>query len=170
MTVPNECNSPRHRASDPDSHWMEPRERARSTHFGRRLSPTERRRAEVMRDWYGSTRAREEILAHRKPPEHISTALRGVIRELGLGHNTLLHSVADRWETLFGADVGAKARPVDLNGKTLVVEVTESTWMYVLKTMHLHEMKRRLAEETGNRITDIRLVPAGRTPHRRPDG
>lgn len=141
--------------------WMEARDRAHLTHFRRRASMRERLRVKVMRQWYGDE-AMAEISAHRCSPAHIGEAVGQVVKELGLSRNMLFEEVCVKWVQIVGADVAGRSVPSELHGGLLVVEVADSSWMYILNTMHRAALISKLEAFSENEIRNVRFVPKGR--------
>jgi len=145
-----------------DKFWMDARERAHLTHFGRRASVRERSREQAMRDWYGPGEAGAVISSRRSPARHIAGTVDDVVRDLGLARDLLLEELVQNWVDVVGPDVARRSVPSEIQGKLLVVEVADSSWMFILKAQHRPHIISRLADFTGSRIRDVRFVPQGR--------
>lgn len=140
---------------------MDARDRAHLTHFGRRASLWERSRERAMRDWFGED-AGAVISAHRTPPRHISGAVDAVLKDLGMSRNLLFEDVLQNWVKVVGVDVAGRSVPSEIRGTQLVVEVADSSWMYLLQTVHRASIVAKLKAFSRNRLHSVRFVPKGR--------
>jgi len=145
-----------------DLYWMDAKDRAHLTHWGRRPSVRERSRETLLRQWYGETEGNAEIAARRSPPVHIGRVVGSVMRDLGLSRNVLLEELLDSWSAVVGDDVARRSVPSDIQGATLTVEVSDSSWMYMLQTVHRQRIVDELRRISDNKLRDIRFVPHGR--------
>ena len=141
--------------------WLERRTNRQRTHFSRRPSLSERRREQLVRDWYGGEIARLEILAHQPAARPVSSVLGGVFAKIGKKDVLLLGELCSGWPDLVGPDVAANTRPVAVRGDVLTIEVASASWLYVLQ----HERNDQIAEKvqafTSGRITLVRMLPQG---------
>ena len=150
--------------SEGDPHWLDHRERRHYTHEYRGASRRERSREQVLRDWYGSEPAVFEALAHKRFAVHVGEALDDVLAaSFGMADSVLLEAVQDAWPELVGEQIAAQSRPAALRKGRLDIEVHNASWLYVLKTTQAEAIAERVAEFSDGKVTDVRLVPGGRS-------
>jgi len=145
-----------------DSYWLDRRAYRKRTHFGRRPSLHERRREELLQDWYGSDRGKLEVVAHQRPAREIRNVVDQVFSELGRQDIMRLEVLRQHWAELVGVDVARHTSPAGFRGRTLDVEVSSSSWLYVLEHEHKGRILERVKAFTEGGFTALRLVPAGR--------
>lgn len=142
--------------------WLDRRDHRERSHYGRTPSRRERERERLLRDWFGPERGAMEIMAHQSPCRALGEAVGEVISGLGLGRHVEFCAIADHWVELVGADIAQQARPVALRARRLDVEVSNPSWMYVLRTVHAKQIEQRVKEFTNDRIAAVSFVPEGR--------
>jgi len=145
-----------------DPYWMESRDRAARTHFGRRPSSREYAREDLMRVWYGEDEARLEITARRRPARPVGAAVDKIMGSFNLGPSLLLADLIKAWPTLVGVDAAKHSRPAIVKEARLQIEVFDAPWRYVLETMHKKSIQAKVREFTADRITEIQFIAAGR--------
>lgn len=149
------------------SHWMDRREHRDWSHFGRTPSRRERGREQLLKDWFGEDLGRLEIVERQRPAEHVSGALDEVFRKFGMHSQVLIHDIQAKWAELVGADIAAQSAPIQIRGNRLLVEVVNSSWMYVLNTMHRQDICTRVRDFTDGSVNNVTFVPPGRHYERR---
>ena len=115
-----------------------------------------------MRDWYGADVGRGEIRAHRRAAEPIGKAVDKVLGRLGMTPHVLMGELQEHWVEVVGADIARQAVPVAIRGNCLDIEVSNSAWMFELRTMHEPTIRARVREFSKGKLTPVRLVPHGR--------
>jgi hypothetical protein len=161
---------------EPDRTWLDHRDHSRKTHLSRRPSLRERERDALLRDWYGDDLAVEEKLAHRSRARPVAEFVPKVLAHFDAGPMMLLGDLQVRWAELVGADVARQSRPAGVQGNRLVIEVEDSSWLYVLDRMHKKQIQERVVRHTAGRVTSIQFKVLGLQPpaagsyRRRPPG
>ncbi len=146
-----------------DPYWMD---RSRKT-GPRKLPPKrpktlDRRRAEIMRDWFGD-RAAREILTHRHPARSIGGVVEEVLGKYLRAPDLTLVKLQQAWKEAVGPAVAAQSLPVRLDQKVLWIEVANEAWRYNLERLLREEILQAVQRIAGNdNIRDVRFVPAGR--------
>lgn len=149
-------------AGQDDPFWLDHRDRQARTHFWRWPSRRERRREELLRDWFGPDLAGGEIQSRRRPATPLEQSVDALMCELGKGYQVLLEQIRDHWPELAGADIARQARPLRVYQGCLEIEVVNSMWLYELQTRMKLPLTERLAEFTNRKVDSLRFVPAGR--------
>ncbi len=152
----------REQANGEGGFWLDHRDRRNRSHSWRYPSPRERRREQVMRDWFGPDVAAGEIRSHQRPAVALGNSLDSLMRELGRGREVLLEELRDHWSELVGVEVARRTQPLRLFQDCLDVEVSHSTWLYELQTRLGAGLTERVAEFSKGRVCRLRFVPAGR--------
>jgi len=146
--------------------WLNRRDHAHWSHFGRRPSLRERNRERLLKLWFGEEEGRNEILAHQSGPRSSGEVIDEVMSGLGLEWMAVLDRIGEAWQELVGPDIAKCSRPAALYGDRLDIEVSNSSWMYVLETMHKEAIRQRVEEFTDGKVLKVRLVPIGRRGRR----
>ena len=87
----------------------------------------------------------------------VSTDLKSVLRAIGKGQPGVHPEIWARWTDIVGANLARRTMPRSLQGKTLFVDVANSTWMQeisFLKPMLIEQLGEAVGE---NVVRDIRL-------------
>lgn len=142
--------------------WMDRAANRRRTHQARRPSRAERQREAAFLDWYGPESAPAEIAALRHAPRGIAEVLNEVLSGIGLGDVVVLENVQAVWSGIVGPDVARHTRPVAFSAGTLMVEVANSTWRYILEREHAARIRADLGRQTDGAVRLVRFVPPGR--------
>ena len=146
--------------------WMEREDNRRKTHWRRRPSLRERRREWLLREWYGTSWASEEIV-ERQPPAHmIAEDIDRLMAKTGGAERALLEQLRREWPDIVGADIAKYTAPDSLQNQRLLVEVSHPAWMYVLEREHMPVLIERIQAAAPDRIREVRLIQKGR---RRPE-
>lgn len=148
----------------PDPHWLDRRDNAGRTHFRRRPGKLERSRETALQDWLGPDLASAEIVQHQHGAIDAGSVVTQVLAELHIGPPPLLAQLQDNWAKLVGADVARRSQPTALQGERVVIEVTDSTWLYVLERVQKPGILAKVQALTNGQIKDIRFVAGGRRP------
>ncbi len=149
----------------PDPNWMDRRDNAGRSHFHRHPSRRERDREETLRLWFGAALATEEITAHQRGPQAAADAVDAVLDRIrAAGPAPLLASLQAEWPKLVGPDAARRSRPAVMQGAKLLVEVSDSTWLYALERMHKAAVQERVRAFTAGAVTEIRFQAGGSRP------
>ena len=142
--------------------WLQRKANRSRTHFSRRPSAKERSRESLMRDWFGAVMGANEVMAHQRPSQPIDKVVGNVLASFGMREMLLLDRVRIEWPELVGGDVAKYAWPAALQGRTLQVEVANSTWRYVLEREHKGAILLKIKNQYEGKIDKVRFVPPGR--------
>lgn len=111
-------------------------------------------------------------MGERGEPIPLRLGLEAVVRSLSATDATTVRNVFDGWEEIVGPGIAAHARPVKLDGTTLVVDVDEPGWATQLRYLQGDLIERLVAHGTAQvERLELRVAgPAGRrrSPPRRP--
>ena len=142
--------------------WLSRRTNRNRTHFGRVPSPRERSREGLLQDWYGSDRARLEVLAHQPTARPIEQVLGEVMSRFARGEAALFEKIRGGWPDMVGADIARHTRVAALRDSVLRIEVSSSTWRYVLEREHRDRILERVQAFSQGTVSRIRFIPPGR--------
>ena len=84
----------------------------------------------------------------RSQPERLGALVPRVLRDLGLQESARALRLAERWETLVGAEVARHSRPTGMRAGVLEVTVDSSAWCQQLQ-MRRPELLASLREALG---------------------
>jgi len=103
-------------------------------------------------------------------PVPLTASLDGVVRSLqggtpgGAGAAQAIGGVFGRWGEIVGDSVAAHVQPVRLDGRRLVVEVTDPAWATQIRLL-VDTVRQRIKDVTGTVVDAIDVRVAG--PRRR---
>jgi hypothetical protein len=107
-------------------------------------------------------------------PVDIKELLAKVIDRRKWRQRLQLHRTFQLWSEVVGPDIGARAQPVFIRGRTLWVEVTDSIWMQQLHLQKMLLLELLNSKLEGPTLADIRFAlnpelnkGAGIIPHRK---
>ena len=101
-------------------------------------------------------------------PEALGPVLRRVVKGLRLEERAREGALAAAWEKAAGADLAGRARPVEFAKGLLTVEVEGASLLQEVRGFRSRELLRALrGQQGGDRVREIRFVPAGRADGRR---
>lgn len=149
--------------NNPDEQfWMERSDNRRRVDWRRKPSWRERRREWLMRDWFGSARAAEEIV-ERQPPAHmIAEDIDRFMAKTGSEERNLLDKLRREWSATAGADIAKYTLPYSLQNQCLLIEVSHPAWLYVLEREHKPVLIERVQAAAPGKIREVRLIQKGR--------
>ncbi len=78
-----------------------------------------------------------------------------VLDRAGITEGFRRHSALSHWDEVVGEKIGRKARPRELRGKTLIVDVESSAWVHeltYLKSEILCDLNRKVGGDAIDRI------------------
>jgi len=142
--------------------WLDHKDNRNRSHFRRRPSYKEKQRDRLLKDWYGETLAREEMLQHRRPALKLSESIPELLKELGKSRSLELGYIQKKWSEIIGKDVAKQTFPTFIKEGVLTVEVNNPTWMYALQSNGLPKMIKSVNEFTDGSVKNIKLIPGGR--------
>lgn len=117
----------------------------------------------ILNEWYGSERGSAELIAHQPEAVHVSKPLDRLIRDAFNPKESLLLELKKQWSSLFGHPVGTVAKPVKIEGGTLVVEVPRSAWLMEIKRYHHKTIKAKVDQLCGpDFCSGITYIASGR--------
>ena len=100
----------------------------------------------------------KRIRRRRSKATGVSEEMRFVLKKLSANTPTIHPEIWARWTDIVGIDLAKRTCPRALHGKTLLLAVTNSTWMNELSFLK-RSILERLAEEVGPTVVkDIRYV------------
>jgi len=146
--------------------WLTPRDGFRQGADNRRRSRREVAREELLGEWYGEDVAPLEIEQRQAPPRPVGPLLDQLLLDLNQGDKVLLRRVLAAWPELVGSEICRVTSPQSIRDRTLFVEVSDATWRFRLQSV-IPDLNQRVAKFSEKQLTQVRLVPGGRTATRR---
>ena len=134
-----------------------------SNSWKRRRTPGEVARERVLKDWYGEERANTEIEALQLRQQSLNDILGHVLIGIDKNDHILLRSIVDAWEDLLGPELQHNTSPRRIKGKTLMVEVYNSSWRYQLEFSMKGELLEIIQKFSKGRIQKIQFITGGKT-------
>ncbi len=83
-----------------------------------------------------------------RKPRPLGQILRAWLERSGVGYAVAAGRLIEEWESIAGPRISAVSRPIDVRGKTLVIEVEDPVWrneLSLLQSTILEEISRRPA-------------------------
>jgi predicted nucleic acid-binding Zn ribbon protein len=96
-----------------------------------------------------------------KQPERIRTILPKVLKNLGVAKRIEEFRAVLLWKKVVGKKIAERSQAVDVNEKTLIVEVDNNVWMQELSLLKPKILKK-LTTETGIKDIRFRITRPGR--------
>jgi len=81
-----------------------------------------------------------------------------VLHRLGLGRAVAAQRAVALWPQIAGERIAAHTRALDVDGKTLLVEVDSPTWMTELAFLKGTMLKAICRRVGGGLVTDVRFL------------
>ena len=144
-----------------DRTWLDHRDHSQKTHLSRRPSLRERERDALLRDWYGEALATEEKLEHRSRAKAIGDLIPKAMAKFSAEPMAQLGDLQAHWPELVGTDVARQSRPAGIQGNRLVIEVQDSSWLFILDRMHKKPIQERVAQHTEGRVKLVQFKVLG---------
>lgn len=98
----------------------------------------------------------------RKEPSRIGDLIAGVVRKNGLGNQSTLDRLRSVWQEAVGRKNAAETRIMGLQRGVLTVEVASAALAQELGVYYKRELLKRLREQAGVPIEDLRCRVSGR--------
>lgn len=144
-------------------YWLTPTDNANKSHEYRRLSASDHSRREAMQSLFGDAFYRNEVVARLAPAQPLGKILGPIVEELGAHQGGAIDRLLERWPEIVGPAIAKVTLPGSIQNGTLYVEVTGSSWLYILEREHKARILAKVKEAMGtDEIRFIRLVQAGR--------
>ena len=148
--------------------WLARKDNCERRHWRRKPSERERRREEVLADWYGQTRATEEFALLRGPFKKVSELVGDMLDDVSAQPGILVEKLVNCWTDVVGHDAAAQCHPSVIRDGVLFVEVKSAPWLYMLERQQKSVVLEKVNTLSRGEITNVRFVPAGR--YNRDDG
>jgi len=126
---------------------------------GKKLSSINR----VLDDWYGRKRASLEMVSHLSDPVQVGDAVSRVVNSLMTPEEVKMLQLKEKWEEIAGIQISKISNPININNKTIYVEVSHPVWLRELNSSVNELLTKKINSMFGKRFcNNIRFVPAGR--------
>ena len=147
----------------PDRHFL--------PHTRRRLlkeSEQVNSREDLLADFLGDERA-SSVLADLHPqPRPVGMFVDSLLKQVHPEELDLRQQLERQWPALVGEVNARQCRPLTIRGTTLVIEVFQQMFLYLLRTEQRNIIQQRVSDYTGGRIAAVEFTPAGRFGRRFP--
>ena len=125
-------------------------------------------REDLLADFLGDARA-SSVLADLHPQtRRVGTFVEALLKQLHPEELDLRQRLERQWASLVGEVNARQCHPLSIRGTTLVIEVFQSMFLYLLKTEQRNIVLQRVSDYTGGKITAVDFIPAGRLDRRIP--
>ena len=121
-------------------HWLGHSDNHRKLGERRVATRRELSRERTIADWVGPERATEVIASLRPETPTIADLVDEQLLACRGRAITNLDKLRQNWTKLVGDDCAAQSYPSHLNGNTLVIEVNNSTWKYMMELQKKDEI------------------------------
>lgn len=140
--------------------WLTPKDHHTCTHHWRRLSLAERRRRELMTDFFGEG-ASMEILARIEPGVACGDVIGAVYAKLKADLQTPLQYLREHWSQYVGENLSYICFPKELKNGELCIAVKNSSLFFILQNEYKDEILDKLKSFEKQRIQSVRFVISG---------
>ena len=129
----------------------------------RSVNARERSRERALASWVGEERRAGVFASLRRKTPSVETLVDSFLKKHTRPELQCFELVSRKWPEVVGTMNAKLSRPVKLQGKTLLVEVENATWLYVFRQHPLlPEWNATLCHLTEGKIQSIRFVATGR--------
>ncbi|NLF92306.1 MAG: DUF721 domain-containing protein [Oligosphaeraceae bacterium] len=148
--------------SDSLPDWLSRQDRGRYTGEYRGPSPREARRELALADWLGPERTHDVIASLRPPPQQVSSLVEQMMAKFPRQDIYWLERLREAWPQLLGEMNARQSRPLSLQNGTLIIEVSNPTWRFVLERQQKIKIKDILQDFLQQELRSLRFVAPGR--------
>jgi hypothetical protein len=127
----------------------------------RRLIRHREERYNLLKGWFGETRARQEMAAHTGQPVDINALIPDICAELADEDSGMFIDIDTRWSELIGGDFANMTRPVKVQNRVLYVEVRHVLLLRELSPSADIFLQQINSRREGPPCTELRFVPPG---------
>lgn len=140
--------------------WLTPKDHNSRTHHWRRLSLAERRRRELMSDFFGEG-ATMEILARIEPGVACGDVIGSIYSKIKEDLQTPLQYLRDHWSRYVGENLSRICFPKELSKGELCIAVKNSSLFFILQNEYKDEILDKVKNFEKQQIQSIRFVISG---------
>ena len=133
----------------------------------RELKGLAKSREEALSDWVGPERAADVRSEFRPLYDDVSGLVNQVLSRVQAGDTVILTKLEQGWEELFGKQIAMVSKPLSVKGGHLVIEVRDSTFLYMFEHQKKEFFLEHLSSYTGGELKSIEFVPHGARRWRR---
>lgn len=148
--------------SDSLPEWFSREDRRRYTGEYRSPSPREARREQTLADWLGPERTHDVFAALRPAPQKVSSLVEQILEKFPCQDIYWLERLREAWSQLLGEMNASQSRPLSLQNGTLIIEVSNPTWRFVLERQQKVKIKEILQDFLQQELRSLRFVAPGR--------
>ena len=133
----------------------------------RELKGLAKSREEALSDWVGPERAADVRSEFRPLYEDVGALVKQVLSRVQESDTLILTKLEQGWEKLFGKQIAAVSKPLSVKGGHAVIEVRDSTFLYMFEHQKKEFFLQHLSSFTGGELKSIEFVPHGARRWRR---
>ena len=133
----------------------------------RELQGLAKSREEALSSWVGPERAAEVRSEFRPLYDNVDGLVNQVLNRVQAADTVILTKLEQGWEELFGKQIAAVSKPLSVKGGHLLIEVRDSTFLYMFEHQKKEFFLEHLASYTGGELKSIEFVPHGARRWRR---
>ena len=89
-------------------------------------------------------------------PVHLRSVLEQLLKDFGTPDITVVTSIVDQWEDIFGHDLAAKISAVAVSGSELIVRVDDPAWASQINWLEKQLLDKITSLVGEEKITSIR--------------
>jgi predicted nucleic acid-binding Zn ribbon protein len=93
-----------------------------------------------------------------RQPISLAEALKKALDQWNLTKDMKRHEVLSNWESIAGAQIAERSKPLKIQGHQLIVEVDHPTWIQELTMLKSHLLSKIAQSYPQSRIKNIRFV------------
>ena len=127
----------------------------------RELQGLAKSREETLSSWVGPERAADVRSEFRPLYDDVGGLVNQVLSRVQAGDTMILTKLEQGWEELFGSQIAAVSRPLSVKGGHVVIEVRDSTFLYMFEHQKKEFFLEHLSSFTGGELKSIEFVPQG---------
>ena len=133
----------------------------------RELKGLAKSREEALSDWVGPERAADVRSEFRPLHDDVSGLVKQILSRVQASDTLILTKLEQSWETLFGRQIAAVSKPLSVKGGHVVIEVRDSTFLYMFEHQKKEFFLQHLSSYTDGELKSIEFVPHGARRWRR---
>ncbi len=133
----------------------------------RELRGLAKSREDALTSWVGPERAADVRSEFRPLHDDIGGLVNKALSGVQAGDTMILSKLEAGWKDLFGAQIAAVSRPLSVKGGHLVIEVRDSTFLYMFEHQKKEFFLEHLSAYTGGELKSIEFRPQGARRWRR---
>ena len=133
----------------------------------RELRGLAKSREDALASWVGPERAADVRSEFRPLHDDVGEMVNKVLSRVQAGDTMILSKLEAGWKDLFGTQIAAVSKPLSVKEGHLVIEVRDSTFLYMFEHQKKEFFLEHLSAYTGGELKSIEFRPQGTRRWRR---